>query len=143
MSVLYSSFLIIFCSFEIATPFTISQIYGEAFLADWNVYVSGPYGSTSEKDGEFFTDFRQSLNGRSVQPNHWPNGINVRSGGSIDAIQFFYGNYHGRMHGWDNGGSLHKVRLYDGDKIIKVSGRRGIGPGALVDQLTFYTSKYF
>ena len=31
-----------------------------------------------------------------MQPNHWPNGINIRSGGSIDAIQFFYGNYHGR-----------------------------------------------
>lgn len=136
----FSLFLLISC-IKIASTFTISQIYGEAVLGHWNVYVSGPYGSTSEKDGEFFTDFRQSLNGRSVQPNHWPNGINVRSGGSIDALQFFYGNYHGRMHGWENGGALHKIRLYDGDKIIKVTGRRGIGPGALVDQLTFYTSE--
>ena len=65
-------------------------------LDQWNVFVTGPYGSSSEKDGEYFSDFRQTLNGRSVQPNHWPNGINIRSGGSIDAIQFFYGNYHGR-----------------------------------------------
>ena len=78
------------------SAFTISQIYGEQVLEQWNIFVSGPYGSTSEKDGEFFTDFRQSLNGRSVQPNHWPNGINIRSGGSIDAIQLFYGNYYGR-----------------------------------------------
>ena len=78
------------------SAFTISQIYGEQLLDHWNIFVSGPYGSTSEKDGEFFTDFRQSLNGKSVQPNHWPNGINIRSGGSIDAIQLFYGNYYGR-----------------------------------------------
>ena len=65
-------------------------------LDQWNVFVTGPYGSSSEKDGEYFSDFRQTLNGRSVQPNHWPNGINIRSGGSIDAIQFFYGNYRGR-----------------------------------------------
>ena len=77
--------------------FTISQIYGESVLDQWNIFVSGPYGSSSEKDGEYFNDFRQSLDGRSVQPNHWPNGINIRSGGSIDAIQFFYGNYHGRL----------------------------------------------
>lgn len=57
-----------------AKAFTISQIYGEAILDHWNIYVSGPYGSTSQKDGEFFTDFHQSLNGRSIQPNHWPNG---------------------------------------------------------------------
>ena len=45
---------------------TISQIYGEEFLEHWNIYVTGPYGTTSQKDGEFFTDFKQSLNGRSV-----------------------------------------------------------------------------
>ena len=90
---------------------------------------------------EYFEHFRQTLNGRDVQPNHWPNGINIRSGESIDAIQFFYGNYHGRLHGWSDGGNLHKIRLYEGDKIIKVTGRRGIGPGAVVDQLKFYTLK--
>jgi len=123
------------------SAFTISQIYGEQILDQWNVFVTGPYGSSSEKDGEYFSDFRQTLNGRSVQPNHWPNGINIRSGGSIDAIQFFYGNYHGRLHGWAEGGELHKIRLYDGDMITKVTGRRGLGPGALVDQLTFHTEK--
>ena len=77
-----------------ATEINLSTWTG---LSDqWNVFVTGPYGSSSEKDGEYFSDFRQTLNGRSVQPNHWPNGINIRSGGSIDAIQFFYGNYHGR-----------------------------------------------
>ena len=132
---------VLFYLAQVDHAFTISQIYGEELLHDWNIIVSGPYGSTSQKDGEFFTDFRQSLNGRWVQPNHWPNGINVRSGGSIDAIQFFYGNYHGRLHGWADGGELHKIRLYDGDKIVKVTGRHGRGPGALVDQLTFHTLK--
>jgi hypothetical protein len=123
--------------------FTISQIYGEEILDEWKVYVSGPYGSRSYKDGDFFTDFHQSLNGRSVEPNHWPDAINLRSGDSIDAIQIFYGNYRGRLHGWeDGGGELHKIRLYDGDKIIRVIGRRGIGPGASIDQLTFHTKKY-
>ena len=121
--------------------FTISQIYGEELLNQWKIYVSGPYGSTSHKDGEFFTDFRQRLDGRSVEPSHWPDGINLRSGGSIDAIQLFYGNYHGRLHGWVDGGELHKIRFDHGDKIVKVTGRHGIGPGALVDQLTFHTFK--
>ena len=46
-----------------------------------------------------------------------------------------------RLHGWSDGGRLHKIRLYDGDKIVKVKGTRGIGPGATVDSLTFFTSK--
>ena len=53
----------------------------------------------------------------------------------------FYGPYTGQHHGGD-GGQMHKVRLYESDKIVKVTGRRGIGPGAGVDQLTFYTSRY-
>ena len=124
---------------SLSAGFTISQIYGEELLTQWNVYVSGPYGSKSGKNGEFFTDFRQSLNGRSVQPNHWPNSLNIRSGESIDAIQVSYGNYRGRLHGWQDGGDLHKIKLYEADRIIKVTGRRGLGPGASVDQLTFHT----
>ena len=115
--------------FHMIKAFTISQIYGEELLEHWNIYVTGPYGTTSQKDGEFFTDFKQSLNGRSIEPSHWPSGINIRSGGSIDAIQIFYGNYRGRLHGWQDGGSLNKIRLYEGDKIVKVTGRRGLGPG--------------
>ena len=88
------------------SAFTISQIYGEELLENWNIYVSGPYGTTSDKDGEYFTDFRQSLNGRNIQPNHWPSGLNIRSGDSIDAIQIFYGNYKGRLHGWQDGGKM-------------------------------------
>ena len=53
----------------------------------------------------------------------------------------FYGPYTGQHHGGD-GGQMHKVRLYESDKIVKVTGRRGIGPGAGVDQLTFHTSRY-
>ena len=87
-------------NFHTINAFTISQIYGEEFLEHWNIYVTGTYGTTSQKDGEFFTDFKQSLNGRSVEPSHWPSGINIRSGESIDAIQIFYGNYRGRLHGW-------------------------------------------
>ena len=48
-----------------------------------------------------------------------------------------------RLHGWAEGGELHKIRLYDGDMITKVTGRRGLGPGALVDQLTFHTGQFF
>ncbi len=120
---------------------TISQIYGEELLDMWNIYVSGPYGSRSYKEGDFFTDFRQSIDGRSIQPNHWPDAINLRSGEAIDSIQVFYGNYKGLLHGSEENGKLHKIRLYDGDKITKVSGRRGLGPGAAVDQLTFFTKK--
>jgi len=120
--------------------FTSSQIYGEELLSSqWNVYVSGPYGSQSVTDGQFFTDFRQSLNGRSVRPDHWPDSINIRSGDSLDAIQVSYGNYRGRLHGWQDGGDLHKIKLYQADRVVKVSGRRGLGPGASVDQLTFHT----
>jgi hypothetical protein len=54
-------------------------------------------------------------------------------------IQISYGPYEGRLHGSDDGGELHKMRMYDGDKIVRITGRRGIGPGAGIDQLTFYT----
>lgn len=132
-------FGIVYLCITVSYGFTISQIYGEELLSQWNVYVSGPYGSKSVTDGEFFTDFRQSLNGRSVRPDHWPDSINIRSGDSIDAIQVTYGNYRGRLHGWQDGGDLHKIKLYQADRIVKVSGRRGLGPGASVDQLTFHT----
>ena len=136
---LYTVISISLCSITLSYGFTISQIYGEELLSHWNVYVSGPYGSQNFKDGHFFTDFRQSLNGRSVQPNHWPDSINIRSGDSIDAIQVSYGNYRGRLHGWEDGGDLHKIKLYQADRIVQISGRRGLGPGASVDQLTFHT----
>ena len=50
----------------------------------------------------------------------------------------FYGSYDGARHGGE-GGELHKIRLYEGDKVVRVTGRHGIGPGAGIDQLTFYT----
>ena len=56
----------------------------------------------------------------------------------ICRIQIFYGNYQGFFHGGE-GGFLHRIRLYNGDRIIKITGRAGIGPGADIDQLTFYT----
>lgn len=133
------TFYVIIVVVPMSYGFTISQIYGEELLSQWNIYVSGPYGSQSVKDGQFFTDFRQSLNGRSVQPNHWPDSINIRSGDSIDAIQVSYGNYRGRLHGWNDGGDIHKIKLYQADRIVKITGRRGLGPGASVDQLTFHT----
>ena len=52
----------------------------------------------------------------------------------------FYGNYRGYFHGGE-GGLLHKIRLYNGDRIVKVTGRAGIGPGADIDQLTFHTRR--
>ena len=44
-----------------------------------------------------------------------------------------------RLHGWAEGGELHKIRLYDGDKIVKVTGRRGIG--RLIYDLRLYQLK--
>jgi len=105
-------------------------------MGDSLYYETGPYGSF--KDGSWFTDFRQDLNGRHWQPIHWPEIINIRAGEAIDGIQIFYGNYQGYFHGGE-GGFLHRIRLYNGDRITKVTGRAGIGPGADIDQLTFHT----
>ena len=58
----------------------------------------------------------------------------------IFSIQFFYGNYKGYFHGGE-GGYLNRIRLYDGDRIVKVTGRAGLGPGADIDQLTFHTRR--
>ena len=51
-------------------------------MGDSLYYETGPYGSF--KDGRWFTDFRQDLNGRSWQPIHWPEIINIRAGEAID-----------------------------------------------------------
>ncbi|XP_059082356.1 uncharacterized protein LOC131879895 [Tigriopus californicus] len=116
---------------------TISEIYGGEVLPSDHYFESGPFGGT--QGGEWFTDFWQSLNGRVIKPTHWPDAINVRSGERVDSIQMFYGPYHGALHGGE-GGSLGKIKLYAGDRIVRVTGRQGFGPGAGVDQLNFYTS---
>jgi hypothetical protein len=66
--------------------------------------------------------------------------INVRAGGRVDNLQLFYGGYDGRPHG-GQGGQLHRLRLYEGDRIVRVTGRAGLGPGAGIDQITFHTKK--
>jgi len=116
---------------------TISEIVGDDFLDDSVYFESGPYGSNN--DGSWFTDFRQKLDGSRFEPRHWPDTINVRAGQSIDGIQVTYGAYRGYFHGGRDGGYLNKIRLYNDDKITRVTGRSGLGPGAQVDQLTFYT----
>ena len=58
----------------------------------------------------------------------------------LSRIQILYGPYHGGVHGGE-GGKLHRARLYEEDRITSVTGRRGIGPGAGIDQLTFHTKK--
>ena len=55
---------------------------GDEMMGDSLYYETGPYGSF--KDGSWFTDFRQDLNGRSWQPIHWPEIINIRAGEAID-----------------------------------------------------------
>ena len=111
---------------------------GEELLEQYSTYVSGPYGSP--RGGEWFTDFYQSLDGTVVRPKHWPSQINVGAGERVDSVELIYGPYHGGFHGGE-GGKLHKIRLYQGDRIVKVTGRKGIGPGAGIDQLTFYTKQ--
>ena len=59
---------------------------------------------------------------------------------SVFTLQLLYGGYRGRVHGGE-GGALFRLRLYEGDRIVRVTGRRGLGPGAGVDQITFYTLK--
>ena len=55
---------------------------GEDFHGDSYYFKSGPYGSLF--DGYWFSDLRHSLDGRSWEPRHWPNQINLRAGQSID-----------------------------------------------------------
>ena len=58
----------------------------------------------------------------------------------MDQIQLIYAGYKGGTHG-GQGGTLHRLRLYEGDRIIRVAGRAGLGPGASLDQITLYTKK--
>ena len=46
---------------------------GEEVLSHWDIYRSGPYGNVGGRHGEFFTDFRQSLDGKQVPipDDHW------------------------------------------------------------------------
>ena len=46
----------------------------------------------------------------------------------IFRIQMFYGTYRGDNHG-GLGGQLYKIRMYHGDRIVRVTGRAGAGPG--------------
>ena len=82
---------------------------GDDVIGAEEYYESAHYGSV--RGGEWFTDFWQSLDGRRIKPNHWPDGINIRYGLSIDrcinifnsvkfsfpgifcSIQIFYGSY--------------------------------------------------
>lgn len=130
-------FVLLAQNVRLSCPETISQIYGDEVLSRDLYFESGPFGGT--KGGEWFTDFWQSLDGRVIKPTHWPDVINIRSGERVDSIQMFYGPYHGELHGGE-GGSLAKIKLYAGDRIVRVTGREGIGPGAGIDQLNFYTS---
>ena len=58
------------------------DILGDEMMGDSLYYETGPYGSF--RDGSWFTDFWQDLNGRNWQPIHWPEIINIRSGDAID-----------------------------------------------------------
>ena len=134
----FTSFCIISCLISTTVSDTLSEIYGDELLDHYETYVSGPYGSP--RAGEFFTDFYQSLDGSVVRPKHWPSQINIGAGERIDSIEIIYGPYHGGFHGGE-GGVLHKVRLYDGDRVVRITGRRGIGPGAGIDGLTLHTQQ--
>ena len=51
-------------------------------LGDSLYFETGPYGSF--RDGVWFNDFSQSLDGKYFQPIHWPEIINIRAGEAID-----------------------------------------------------------
>ena len=56
---------------------------GDSVMGQLEIYSSGPFGS--KYTGEWFSDWWQSLNGHAVKPQHWPDQINIRAGGRIDA----------------------------------------------------------
>ena len=116
---------------------SISVIPGAENIGRLRVIESGPYGGDG---GEWFTDWWESLDGMDYQPKHPVQQVNIRAGGRVDQITMLYGGWRGRPHGGE-GGALHRLRLYQGDRIIRVTGRRGIGPGAGIDQLSLYTLK--
>ena len=73
----------------------VASLLGDEILNLSTYYESGPYGGT--QGGEWFTDFYQSLDGRTIRPNHWPDAINIRSGGRIDSwvrVSWFNGERH-------------------------------------------------
>ena len=51
-------------------------------IGDSLYFQTGPYGSV--RDRLWFTDFSQSLDGKSWQPIHWPDKINIQAGQAID-----------------------------------------------------------
>lgn len=116
---------------------SISEFLGAENIGRLREIETGPYGGDG---GEWFTDWWESLDGTDYEPKHPPQQINIRAGGRVDQITMFYGGWRGRPHGGE-GGALHRLRLYEGDRIIRVAGRRGIGPGAGIDQITLYTLK--
>ena len=101
------------------------------------VIETGPYGGDG---GQWFTDWWETLDGTDYEPKHPPQQVNIRAGGRVDSLQLLYGGYRGGVHGGE-GGALHRLRLYEGDRIVRVTGRRGQGPGAGIDQITLYTLK--
>jgi len=112
-----------------------SKELGLETTSTWKEVVTGPYGG---QGGIWFTDWWQSLDGYDYHPKRPPQQINVRAGERVDMIQVLYEGYDGDRHGSD-GGQLHRLRLFDGDRIIRVIGRAGLGPGAGIDQITFHT----
>ncbi|XP_023325434.1 zymogen granule membrane protein 16 [Eurytemora carolleeae] len=130
--------LLVLSSFVILTQSetkTMSDIQGELMLKDTQWFVPGSYGG---EGGVYFTDWWSSPDNSRYFPTRPPQQINIRAGGRIDGIQILYGGHKGAYHG-GQGGNLHRIRLYDGDSIIAVTGRAGLGPGSGVDQLTFHT----
>merc|ERR1711971_973080 len=117
------------------TILTQGQGTGDA----WREIVTGPYGGPG---GEWFTDWWESVDGHDYHPKRPPQQITVRAGGRVDMLQILYEGHSGARHGGSDGGQLHRLRLYNGDRVIRVTGRSGLGPGGGIDQITFHTKKY-
>jgi len=72
--------------FELFFFVTFHTVSGSEITAGDSYFSSGPYGS--EWEGEWFTDFWQSLDGSRIRPDHWPDAMNVRYGQRIDRYKF-------------------------------------------------------
>ena len=73
------------CYVAIQFPFIFIHLIwtGDSVMGQLELYSSGPFGS--DHTGEWFSDWWQSLDGHTVKPQHWPDQINIRAGGRIDA----------------------------------------------------------
>lgn len=136
MDRMYSSLLLL----PVILTASTSDMIRDSVQGEVRWETSGPYGGTGGPRLQHFTDWWESLDGFHYFPTQAPDQVNIRAGGRVDSMQLFYGGKPGGQHG-GQGGQLHRLRLYSGDRVTRVTGRAGLGPGASLDQVTLHTAR--